>query len=189
MSTLPGIRRVASPRPGRLAALLVTGVVVLTAGCSSGPSPSKRPFAAYRQCLEQHGLKPRRRNGTTSSTDAGASPTTRPDPAAFAAARKACRSLRPAGGLRGGGINSGARAAFRKCMSDHGVTLPTFAPGGTGGTGGAGGGTTPGATGSESAPRGGMLAGLNRNDPTVAGALGACRSFLRSPSSTTSTSK
>jgi hypothetical protein len=182
-----GIRRVAASRRGRLGtALIVVGGLAL-AGCSSGPPASKRPFAAYRQCLQQHGVKPRRHGAATSSTEAGAgatTSTTRPDPAAFAAARQACRGLRPAGGLRGGGINSGARAAFRKCMTDHGVTLPTFGHGGPGGTGGTG----PGTTGT-TPPRGGMLAGLNRNDPAVASALAACRSLLGTASTTTSTRK
>ena len=176
----------------RLGVLMLACTVGLAACSGGGPPPSKRPFAAYRQCLEQHGVTPRRprATGTTTATTGASAPTTgttnRPDPAAFAAARRACRNLRPAGGLRGGGINSGVRAAFRRCMSDHGVTLPGPGPGGAGtGTSGTG----PGTTATINAPRGGMLNGLDRNDPTVAAALSACRSLLGSASTTTSTRK
>ena len=161
-----------------LGALALAGIVVLP-GCHSGgnagPSSSDRPFTAYRQCLEQHGVTPRRR-GAAASTTTTANPA---NVAAFAAARKACRKLRPAGGLRGGGFKSSTRAAFRKCMTDHGVALhipPTAASGKT---------TTSG-TGA-AVPRGGMLNGLDRNDPTVAKALTACRPLLVASSTTTTT--
>jgi hypothetical protein len=163
----------------RLGALMVAGTVVLT-GCRSGggPAGSNRPFAAYRQCLEQHGVTPRRR-GANLSTTTTANPS---DAAAFRAARKACRKLRPAGGLRGGELKSSARAAFRRCMTDHGVTLPNLATGaGASSTSGTG------AASEASVPRGGMLAGLNRNDPTVAKALAACRPLLVASSTTTTT--
>jgi len=167
------LRRDASRWRGRLSALIVVAAVVLT-GCRSGggpaPGASSRPFAAYRKCLEQHGVT-RRVPGASSTSTNPANGTT------FAAARKACASLRPAGGLRGGGFNSNTRAAFRKCMMDHGVTLP--------GPGAAGGGRT--TTSAANVPRGGMLNGLDRNDPTVVKALAACRSLLVSPSTSTST--
>jgi len=156
----------------RLSALMVAGTVVLAA-CRSGAGPppaSSRPFAAYRQCLEQHGVTPRRPGATSESTDPA-------NAAAFRAARQACAALRPAGGLRGGGINSGARAAFRRCMTDHGVTLPARGAAGTG----------PGTTSAPSVPRGGMLNGLDRNDPAVAKALASCRSLLGSPPTSAST--
>jgi hypothetical protein len=190
MTATGGIRRLAASRRGRVAAALVMVGGLALAGCSGGPPASKRPFAAYRQCLQQHGVKPRRGRGATSSTEAGSGATTSTtvDPAAFAAARQACRGLRPAGGLRGGGINSGARSAFRKCMADHGVTLPTFGPGGAGGPGTSGGAGS-GSTTTENAlgGRGGMLRGLDRHDPNVAAALRSCRSFLGTGSSTTTT--
>jgi len=173
-------------RPSAVA-LVLAGVVAL-AGCHSGTPAAKRPFAAYRQCLLEHGVQPRQRKGassTTVATDAGTT-TTRPDPAAFDAARQACRKLRPAGGLRTGGIGTGPRAAFRKCMTEHGVTLPT-APRdeGTAPT------TSPAKGAATTAPapvapsRGGMLAGLNRNDPAVSSALSACRSLLDATTTTT----
>lgn len=161
-------------------AALATVAVLLVAGCHPGGTPAaKRPFAAYRQCLQEHGVQPRRHRDTTTTAPAGrvapTSGTTAPDPAAFSAARQACRKLRPAGGLRGGGLDPNARAAFRRCMTDHGVTLPTEPPGST----------PPGSA--AAAARGGMLAGLNRNDPAVAAALAACRPLLASASTTTST--
>ena len=135
-------------------------------GSNSTPA-SNRPFAAYRRCLGQHGVTPPG-PGVTRGTGEPA------DATAFAAARRACRALRPAGGLRGGGLNGTIRAAFRRCMVDHGVTLG--APGSAG--------TLPGAA-TAPVPRGGMLAGLDRHDPTVAKALVSCRPLLVPPSSTT----
>ena len=184
------------PGAGVLTVVLVAGFL-LAAGCHSGGTPAaKRPFAAYRQCLEQHGVEPRRRRDTSTTLAGGetTTSTTRPDPAAFAAARQACRKLRPAGGLRAGGIGTGPRAAFRKCMTDHGVTLPPedAGPGAgaaTSTTAAGGKHTTTTATTAPAAPRGGMLRGLNRNDPTVAAALSACRSLLETSSSTTTTRK
>jgi len=156
--------------------LPVLGLAVLLAvalgGCRSGNTGAAPPhrFAAYRQCLEQHGVTPHRRidQGTTSSTDPASA-------AKFVAARQACAKFRPAGGLRSTGLSTHRRGAFRQCLKDHGVALPT---------------TTTSAKGtgnSSSGGRGGMLAGLDRNDPTVAAALRACRSQLVSPSTSTST--
>jgi hypothetical protein len=147
-----------------LAALVLA---LLLGGCrSGGASASGHPFAAYRKCLEDHGVTPHRRidQGTTPSTDPATA-------ASFTAARQACAKLRPKGGLRGGQLSGQRRGAFRRCLQDHGVTLPTT----TTGTGP----LSPGA-------RGGMLANINRNDPTVAAALQACRSQLV-PSSSSST--
>ena len=163
-----------------LGALALAGIVVLP-GCRSGgggvtsATNTDRPFAAYRQCLEQHGVTPRRR-GAALSTTTTANPA---NASAFAAARKACRKLRPAGGLRGGEFKSSTRAAFRKCMTDHGVALHIPPAAGSGKT------TTSG-TGA-AVPRGGMLNGLDRNDPTVAKALAACRPLLVASSTTTTT--
>jgi hypothetical protein len=144
-------------------------VLALTMGaCHSGggTATSPHPFAAYRKCLEQHGVTPHRHvdQGTTSSTD----PTTA---ASFTAARQACAKLRPKGGLRGGELSGHRRGAFRRCLKDHGVVLPTTT-------------TLPG---SPEGPRGGMLADINRNDPTVAAALEACRAQLVPNATPTST--
>ncbi|HEY4410197.1 MAG TPA: hypothetical protein VGO87_09955 [Acidimicrobiia bacterium] len=175
----------------RSAPALVLAGLSLLAGCHSGTPAAKRPFAAYRQCLQDHGVQPRNRRRGTSSTTAAAeatTTTTRPDPAAFAAARQACRKLRPAGGLRTGGFGSGPRAAFRKCMTDHGVTLPTEPRSVTSGPPPTKGKETTTTAGAVEPSRGGMLAGLNRNDPAVRSALEACRPLL-SASSTTTTKK
>ena len=146
--------------------LVLAVLAVALGGCrSGGGSPSGHPFAAYRKCLEAHGVTPHRRIdlGTTSSTD----PTTA---ASFTAARQACSKFRPKGGLRGGELSGQRRHAFRRCLQDHGVTLPT----------------TTTLVGSPEGPRGGMLADINRNDPTVAAALKACRTELvRSTPATT----
>jgi len=183
---------VPATRLRRSAPALVVAVlagVLLLGGCHSGTPAAKRPFAAYRQCLLDHGVQPRgRRRGTSSTSaapEASATTTTRPDPAAFAAARQACRKLRPAGGLRSGGFGAGTRAAFRKCMADHGVTLPTEPPSATSGPPPTAGKGTTTTTGAVAPSRGGMLAGLNRNDPAVSSALSACRSLLRSSTTTT----
>lgn len=142
----------------RLGLLVVTGAVLL-GGCRSGggPTTSTHRFAGYRRCLEQHGVTPPRQadRGSTTTTDPAAA-------AAFTAARHACASLRPQGGLRSGELKGHVRGAFRRCLQDHGVTLPTAGTTGTSGSG----------------SRGGMLAGLDRHDPTVAQALKACRSKL-----------
>ncbi|MCA1846309.1 MAG: hypothetical protein LC792_24560, partial [Actinobacteria bacterium] len=56
----------------RLGLALVV-VAVLLGGCRSGGggAASGHPFAAYRKCLQEHGVTPHRRidEGTTSSTD------------------------------------------------------------------------------------------------------------------------
>jgi hypothetical protein len=154
----------------RVAVLAV--LAVSAGGCRSGggssPPPAHR-FAAYRQCLEQHGVTPHRRfdQGTTSSTDPAAG-------AAFVAARQACAKLRPAGGLRSGGVSTHRRGAFRQCLRSHGVNLPTTTT--------ARGGAAPPEGG-----RGGMLANIDRNDPSVAAALKACRSQLVTPATPTTT--
>jgi hypothetical protein len=140
--------------------LSVAVLAVVLVGCHSGggTSASGHPFAAYRKCLENHGVTPHRRidQGTTPSTDPATA-------ASFTAARQACAKLRPKGGLRGGQFSGQRRGAFRRCLQDHGVTLPTATTG-----------TGPPSSGA----RGGMLANINRNDPTVAAALKACRSEL-----------
>ena len=161
---------------GGLALLLVLSVSAcggsgsshqLAASPSEAPSSRAASFAAYRQCLSEHGVA----MPTGRPTPGAPRPT--PDPgqgAAFREARQACASLRPAGGLSAGGIHSGPRRQFRECMSQHGVQLPapprrTAPPG-------------EGPTPEPSSGRGGMLAGLDRNDPTVRKALDACGPLL-----------
>lgn len=165
---------------------VAAGCLLLTA-CGSGATaststaPTASPsasaagaagFAAYRQCLQQHGA-------SLPTSGAGGNSAGTTSSAANTAARQACASLRPAGGFggTGGAISASALAAFRSCMSDHGVNVPTTTPAPsasrTGGTSGAG----------------GVLAGLNRNDPTVAKALATCRVLLptRTPTGSATT--
>jgi len=69
------------------------------------------------------------------------------DPTKYAAALAACKSTLPTGGTP---LNNSAFQAYRSCLSDHGVTLPT--------TGG--------------------LGSINRNDPKVQAAMKTCQALL-----------
>jgi hypothetical protein len=191
-------------RRARSAAAVLLAAVSL-GGCGSGgdhqsgAAPSAAPssgedrrvtFAAYRQCLEEHGMPTptaRPDGGAPRATRTPGEPRPTRDPnqprptrdpaqaALFDAARQACASLRPAGGLRPGGLQSEARLGFGRCMREHGVELPrpTAPPPGI----------EP--SGEPTAARGGMLAGLDRNDPKVSAALDACRELLIRNSSAT----
>lgn len=135
-------------------------------------------FAAYTACLKKNGVTiPARPSGAARGSRVpgggfgGLNATSGP----AAAAAKACASLRPTGGFGAGGFggaNSSAIAsqltAYRSCLSDHGVTLPTQAARPTG---------TPTAAASAGA-RGrngfGGLGALNTADPKVATAVKAC---------------
>jgi hypothetical protein len=75
------------------------------------------------------------------------------DDATWQKAQTACASLRPSGGPGGGG-NNGAIAAYRNCLSNHGVTM-SAGPG-----------------------------SLNTTDPTVAAAAKACAALLPSTAPT-----
>jgi hypothetical protein len=171
--------------------VLTFALAVSLAGCKGGsggghqsaPPPSAVPsetpsaraesFAAYRECLSEHGV-------TMPTERPGQRPTEGPAPrpsrdaaqaAAFGEARRACASLRPAGGLRAGGIHSGPRHEFRECMRRQGVELPAPSRPGSPQPG-------DGPSPEPSSGRGGMLAGLDLNDPTVHKALEDCRSIL-----------
>jgi hypothetical protein len=137
-------------------------------------------LTAFTTCMSSHGVTiklPNRRpgNGTPPSTTPGE---TRPagsgggfggggfgggnfanrfktppagvDPTLYKNALAACMSKLPTGGGAGGGFNSSAFQAYRSCLKDHGVTLPT--------TGGA--------------------SGINRNDPKVQAAMKTCQPLL-----------
>jgi hypothetical protein len=138
-------------------------------------------FAAYTQCLARNGvvlpsLSANPRADRTGGVRPSGRPSNRPsggtgngggfggfagfgnqppagvDQATWDKAMQACASVRPSGGA-GGGANNSALVAYRNCLTEHGVTLPSGGP-----RGGAGGG----------------LAGLNTADPTVAAAVTAC---------------
>jgi hypothetical protein len=148
---------------------------------SETPGARADSFAAYRQCLSEHGV-------TMPTERPGQRPTEGPAPrpsrdatqaAAFREARQECASLRPAGGLRAGGIHSGPRGQFRECMRRQGVELPAPSRPGNPAPG-------DGPSPEPSSGRGGMFAGLDLNDPTVHKALEDCRSILIDNGSTPS---
>lgn len=98
----------------------------------------------------------------------------------MSAAEAACASVRPTGGPGGGfgggfggggfGAGSSALTAFRACMTQNGVTVPTTRPTAfpTGGVS---------ATGTPD-PAARYLDGLSPTDPAVAKALAVCRPLL-----------
>ena len=135
-------------------------------------------LSAFRDCMSSHGVtlalpnRPRNGNGTPPSTTPGE---TRPqgngaggfggfgfgnfadrfktppagvDPTKYKAALAACMSTLPTRGVNP--QNNSAFAAYRSCLKDHGVTLPTAAGAGS----------------------------INRNDPKVKAALKTCRPLL-----------
>jgi len=164
-------------RPVRRAALAAGSCLVVagalaacgssTSGSGSGASADAQGshgFAAYRQCLSEHGValpsggpgqgggpggqasgQPGQPGEQPSGLPSGAPsaggsglPSGGPgggrpsgvlpsgvDASAFASANEACASLRPTGGPGGGqgGIDQSALAAYRSCLSDHGVTV------------------------------------------------------------------
>jgi hypothetical protein len=167
-----------------------SGATVAAATGSATGSPASpaaggaaNGFAAYTDCLAKHGvtLPTGRPAGAARPTGSrvpgsgfggggfgGLNATSGPT----AAAVKACAALRPTGGFGGGGANSSAIAsqltAYRACLSDHGVTLPTAAPRSSGAP----------AAGASAAPgrRAGLggIGALNTADPKVAAAVKAC---------------
>jgi hypothetical protein len=156
-------------------AALLTGLVLL-AGCGPGSSTQvsgAASLANYRSCLQQHGVI------FPTGTPTPGEPRPIHDRAtvkAFKKARKTCAPLRPPGSaLRPYGLRAQNRQSFARCMADHGVPLPAPTEQAS---------PPPGElqpSDSPTAPRGGLLAGLDRNDPTTKAALEACRSHLTVP--------
>jgi len=99
-----------------------------TTTSTSTPTKSSSSNAAFTTCLKQHGV-----SGSgfgsgkrpTAGTGGGTAPSSK-----TLAAIQACASLRPKGSGFGGGFGGGsgasatALAAFKNCMTLHGVTLP-----------------------------------------------------------------
>jgi hypothetical protein len=157
----------------RLAGLVILVVALGASGCSGGSSksvsatattttsttPGARSSQPFLQCMQSHGVNITNvrglRGGTTPSTlPAGVTP------AQFQQALQACRSLLPAGGNF---QNNPAFAAYRNCLTLHGVTLQRRGPG------------TTGPSTSSGAPGGGQgLGGLDLTNPTVQAAVQAC---------------
>jgi hypothetical protein len=149
--------------------LATAGALLLTAACgSSGDKAAAKPsasgssgFAAYAACLKQHGVDiPTARPSGRPSGGGGVF-----GGGANQQARQACRSLAPQGG-RFGAQGMEQLQAYRSCLADHGVKMPTPAPGAR---------RTPGA---QRTPGAGFLGGLNTADPKVAKAAETCRPLL-----------
>ena len=159
-------------------------------GSSASQSAGADSFAAYQQCLSEHGvtLPSRGAGGQPGQPGEGGVPSGMPtdlpsgmpsgmpsggpgeggvpggvlpsgiDSSAFSAASEACASLRPTGGPggpgggAGQGIDQSALAAYRSCLTDHGVTAT------------------------------GRLDQLSTTDPTVAKALETCAPLRPTPS-------
>jgi hypothetical protein len=130
-----------------------TSVTSTTGAASTGATSAA--MAKYTACLKQNGVTlptggpgggappggTGGSSGTPPAAPTGTSTTARPafrsgGSAKFAKAQAACASLRPAGlragpGGAGGGANSAAFAAYRNCLTLHGVKASaTFGPGG-----------------------------------------------------------
>lgn len=172
-------------------ATAVAGVLAACGGGSSGgtsPAAASTPTAAasagsaqaYLACLQQHGA-----NIPTARPTDFTRPTDRPSGGygrggggffggqsqspQLQAAMQACVSVRPTGGFGfGGGRGGTALVAFRNCMTQQGVTVPTARPT-----------SFPTARPTNNAVR--YLGGLDPNDPKVAAALKVCSPLLPTP--------
>jgi hypothetical protein len=157
-------------------------------------------FAAFTSCMSQHGVKlqlPRRTgNGPRPTGEAGATPGggggfrggggffgagTTPSSlppgvtaSQYQAAVSTCRSKLPTGGFGGGARGGAATAAYRSCMSDHGVTLPSF--------GGFGSSSSSSTTASSSPPT-----TFDRTSPKFVAANKICMALLPARGGTTTT--
>jgi hypothetical protein len=132
-----------------LAVIALAGGLLSVAACGGGgggtvaaapkTSASADPRAAFRQCLQQHGvtLPDRPRSGATGRPTGrpGGAPSGAPSgrprgplgglPSLSAGQRQAfqaCASLAPGGGFAGG-MDQSAVKAFRSCMNQHGVKV------------------------------------------------------------------
>ena len=121
------------------------GTTTTTTTTGGGPR-SNAAFVKYTDCLQEHGVKlPDFGSGGAPGTggpppgatgDPGATPQAPAgvDNAAFRKAQTACASLRPKGARNGGpgfggGQNNAAFAAYRNCLTIHGVKLTDLRPG------------------------------------------------------------
>jgi hypothetical protein len=151
-------------------------------GAGTARAGGSAAFAKYTQCLTSHGVPAsatgfggRRRPGTATTPGATTVPATRPTiPAQYQAAFKSCASLLPRGGggfFGGGQANSAQAAAYRNCLTIHGVTLPS----------------TPSTTPGQTRPAGGFGGGQFANNPTFQAAQKACASLLPARTGATTT--
>src|ERR1700722_15985582 len=174
--------------------IAVAGVLLAACGSSASsssgtttttaPSTTKTsaPSAAFASCLKSHGVSAptgkRPTGGAGGAPGAGGTPPAggfSSNPKA-SAAFKACASLRPAGSFGGGGggfagggsgASSTALAAFRNCMTLHGVTIAK---------------KTSSSTGGAATPNSSIT-----SNPKYKTAYAACKTLLPSPTSTTTT--
>ncbi len=171
----------------RAGAVLTSAAALLCAaacGSSSGDKTSATPsgaassrgaagFTAYADCLRQHGVKvpsarPSGRPGGGAIGGGGGAigggggfRGGNIDPKAL----QACRSLMPQFGNRGQGMQE--LQAFRSCLSDHGVKMPTPSP-------------DPSRTAGARRVPGGGFGRFDTSDPKVAKAVKTCRPLLPS---------
>ena len=134
-----------------------------TSSTVAGGATGTGRLSAFRSCMSAQGITLPQRSANATGTPRTTTPgETRPaggfgggsarfntpppgvNAATYQAALNACRSKLPTGG---GGT---AFAAYRSCLSDHGVTLPTS----------------------------GGLSGVNRSDPKVVAATNTCKALL-----------
>lgn len=183
---------------------VATATAAVLAACGGGSGGGSTPAAAstpttaasgggaqaYFACLQQHGVniptsRPTARpsggfgggggggGGGFFGPGASANPT-------MAAAQQACASVRPTAGFGGGfGGRGGTQlVAFRNCMSQQGVAIPTARP------------TAPPTAQPTARPTGAAryLGGLDPNDPKVSAALKICTPLLPSPGARPSSS-
>lgn len=178
--------------------VLVVGLTVGLAACgdsSAASSPSKPTpttaksaatgLEAYRTCMARHGVTlPKRPPGSAPGTagTSGSNPASHSSEGGgfrgqlppgvtqqqMSSARQACANLRPRRNGRSG-FNSQAFAAYRSCMSDHGVTLPARPATGAGG-----------ASSSSTAPGSTPPVTIDRTSPQFQAADAICRPLMQS---------
>jgi len=155
------------------------GTTPVGAAASASASGGAGSNAAYRTCLSQHGVtlpsrspgqgRPSRGTGAGGFGGFGGGGGFSVSPQ-MQAAMQACASLRPTGGaFPGGGRGGTALTAFRNCMTQQGVTIPTTRP-------------TVRPTVSSTDGSRFYLGGLDPNDPKVSAALKVCSPLLPSRS-------
>lgn len=161
-----------------------SSTVATATGGGASAGGNAQSAAAFTSCLKSHGLNlpagglGAGGGGFAAGAGAGSAPGASAPSAKSRAAFQACAKFQPQGGFGGGGFgagsaNSAATAAFRNCMSLHGVALAKPAvPAGTPQVGGSPSTTRP---------------GIARNDPKYTAAFAACKALLPTPSTSTTT--
>jgi hypothetical protein len=156
------------------------GATPVGAAASASPTAAANNASAYRTCLAQHGVNLPSRSPGQGRPSGGAGNgggfggfgggggggfSVSPQ---MQAAMQACASLRPSGGaFPGGGRGGTALVAFRNCMNQQGVAIPTTRP-------------TVRPTVSSTDGSRFYLGGLDPNDPKVSAALKVCSPLLPS---------